>query len=584
MGLDYVEEEWNLINQNADQYLDTINSMYGIQDLENKYLDAIDQTDNISAQQKLNDLMQEELAALQEKDKLTQYDIDRANMKYEIALKQIALEEAQQNKSQLRLRRDSQGNYSYQFVSDESEIGQLRDELNELYNQLYNFDLEHYRDNLDQIYSVWVEYQEKMAEAAQINDPEERAQREALLQEQYGELINGLVEQNETIRLNLHESAFTELAELYDIDLENFKQLSEEQKNILLGDMIPQWESGIQDMADIFAGEGGFTNVCKDAMNDLKDATEDYEQSLEDIESTAGISFDEILDGTDNVIDSTDDLLWKNDELINSYENQLDAIRDIINELSSLIAKYNAAREAAITATEAAYKYWQEQQRQAAAEATKENANSGASSNSSLSSNSGNSGGGKGSGGGDGVLNVGDTVTYTGGTYYYDSYGTSPAGNRGPGKKVTVTQVKEDGRPYPIHVQSNNSAYGWLKRSQLSGYDTGGYTGDWGDNSGKLALLHKKELVLNKSDTSNLLQGIQILRNIVDSVGSSMISRMANLTSNIGINSNVPTNSDTLEQNVHIEANFPNVESSKEIEDALNNLVNVASQRVYRRR
>ena len=584
MGLDYVEEEWNLINQNADQYLDTINSMYGIQDLENKYLDAIDQTDNISAQQKLNDLMQEELAALQEKDKLTQYDIDRANMKYEIALKQIALEEAQQNKSQLRLRRDSQGNYSYQFVSDESEIGQLKDELNELYNQLYNFDLEHYKDNLDQIYSVWVEYQEKMAEAAQINDPEERAQREALLQEQYGELINGLVEQNETIRLNLHESAFTELAELYDIDLENFKQLSEDQKDILLGDMIPQWTSGVQDMADVFAGEDGFTNVCKDAMEDLKEATEDYEQSLEDIESTAGISFDTILDGTDNIINQTEDLLWENDELINSYEDQLDAIRDIINELSSLIAKYNAAREAAITATEAAYKYWQEQQRQAAAEAAKENANSGASSNSSSSSNSGNSGGGKGSGGGDGVLNVGDTVTYTGGTYYYDSYGTSPAGNRGPGKKVTVTQVKEDGRPYPIHVQSNNSAYGWLKRSQLSGYDTGGYTGDWGDNSGKLALLHKKELVLNRSDTSNLLQGIQILRNIVDSVGSSMISRMANLTSNIGINSNIPTSSDTLEQNVHIEANFPNVESSKEIEDALNNLVNVASQRVHRRR
>lgn len=584
MGLDYVEEEWNLINENADQYLDTINSMYGIQDLENKYLDAIDQTDNISAQQKLNDLMQEELAALQEKDKLTQYDIDRANMKYEIALKQIALEEAQQNKSQLRLRRDSQGNYSYQFVSDESEIGQLRDELNELYNQLYNFDLEHYRDNLDQIYSVWAEYQEKMAEAAQINDPEERAQREALLQEQYGELINGLVEQNETIRLNLHESAFTELAELYDIDLENFKQLSEDQKDILLGDMIPQWTSGVQDMADVFAGEDGFANVCKDAMEDLKEATEDYEQSLEDIESTAGISFDTILDGTDNIIDQTEDLLWENDELINSYEDQLDAIRDIINELSSLIAKYNAAREAAITATEAAYKYWQEQQRQAAAEAAKENANSGASSNSGSSSNSGGSGGGKGSGGGDGVLNVGDTVTYTGGTYYYDSYGTSPAGNRGPGKKVTVTQVKEDGRPYPIHVQSNNSAYGWLKRSQLSGYDTGGYTGDWGDNSGKLALLHKKELVLNRNDTSNLLQGIQILRNIVDSVGSSMMSRMANLTSNIGINSNVPTNSDTLEQNVHIEANFPNVESSKEIEDALNNLVNVASQRVYRRR
>ena len=95
LGLDYIEEEWNLINQNADQYLDTINQLFETQALENKYLDAIDQTDNVAAQKKLKDLMDEELATLREKDKLTQYDIDRANMKYEIALKQIALEEAQ---------------------------------------------------------------------------------------------------------------------------------------------------------------------------------------------------------------------------------------------------------------------------------------------------------------------------------------------------------------------------------------------------------------------------------------------------------------------------------------------------------
>lgn len=151
LGLDYVTEEWNLINKNADQYLDTINSLYGIQKIQNKYLDAIDQTDNISAQRRLNKLMEEEVKALQEKDKLTQYDIDRAERKYQIALKQIALEEAQQNKSTMRLRRDSQGNYSYQFVEDQNETDKLRDELSDLYNQLYNFDLDHYKDNLNQI-------------------------------------------------------------------------------------------------------------------------------------------------------------------------------------------------------------------------------------------------------------------------------------------------------------------------------------------------------------------------------------------------------------------------------------------------
>lgn len=79
-----------------------------------------------------------------------------------------------------------------------------------------------------------------MAEVAQINDPELRAERELLLQEQYGDLINGLVEQNETVRLNLHESGFTELAALYGIDVENFQAMTDEERDIMLEQMIPQ--------------------------------------------------------------------------------------------------------------------------------------------------------------------------------------------------------------------------------------------------------------------------------------------------------------------------------------------------------
>lgn len=154
LGLDYIEEEWNLINQNADQYLDTINSLYETQKLESKYLDAIDDTDNIAAQKQLKEIMDAELADLREKDKLTEYDIERANKRYEIALKQIALQEAQQNKSKMRLRRDSQGNYRYEYTADQDQIGQLQDELGDMYNSLYNFDKSRYQDNLNQIYDV----------------------------------------------------------------------------------------------------------------------------------------------------------------------------------------------------------------------------------------------------------------------------------------------------------------------------------------------------------------------------------------------------------------------------------------------
>lgn len=154
MGLDYVETQWDLINQNADRYLDTINSAYAIRELEKKYTDSINNTDMVTTQQRLKKLMDEQLANLKEKERLTQYDVDRANRLYEIELARIALEEAQRNKSQMRLRRDSQGNYTYQYVADEDAISEAENKLSNLYNDLYNFDRDRYNTVLNDIYDI----------------------------------------------------------------------------------------------------------------------------------------------------------------------------------------------------------------------------------------------------------------------------------------------------------------------------------------------------------------------------------------------------------------------------------------------
>ena len=177
--------------------------------------------------------MADELAILKEKDKLSQYDIDRANLKYEIALKQMALEEAQQNKTQLRLRRDSQGNYTYQYTSDEDDIAQKQQELSDLYNQLYNMDTDQYRSNLDELFSIWQEYQEAMREAAQINDPAERAKKQELIEREYGQLINSIIADNESIKANLQQSTMSQLFNLYEQNAENYDLMTQEQKDIL---------------------------------------------------------------------------------------------------------------------------------------------------------------------------------------------------------------------------------------------------------------------------------------------------------------------------------------------------------------
>ena len=399
MGLDYISKEWELINQNADRYLDQVNAIYETQSLQNKYLDAIENATNPTQQKKLNELMEDEITLLQEKDKLSQYDLDRANLKYEIAMKQMALEESQQKKTQLRLRRDSQGNYTYQYTNDDSEVSKLQQELSDLYNQLYNLDAGQYKSNLDELYSVWEQFQADMYEAAQINDPQKRKDREELLEREYGELINGIVADNEFIKQNLQQSTASQLFDLYDQNAENYEQMTETQKDILdnfisaeteyngmafdnlfglynqnleafdtmtqeqidtlMNDFIPQWDSGVQKMVDTIVGEGGFAEVTKSAIEEIMALA-----AIWDVERKA--AYDEAIAIAAQLQTETEELAKDNTELISTYDEQLKKVAEIIQQLADLKLAYEEAEAAAKKAAEEAYNYWQAASNEAA--------------------------------------------------------------------------------------------------------------------------------------------------------------------------------------------------------------------------
>ena len=80
----------------------------------------------------------------------------------------------------------------------------------------------------------------------------------------------------------------------------------------------------------------------------------------------------------------------------------------------------------------------------------------------------------------------------------------------------------------------------------------------------------------------NLLSAIEIVREITSSMNGFATDQLTNLQDDNrylldtylkdkGVSS--------LDQNVHIEANFPNVTQHTEIEQAFNNLINIASMR-----
>ena len=122
-------------------------------------------------------------------------------------------------------------------------------------------------------------------------------------------------------------------------------------------------------------------------------------------------------------------------------------------------------------------------------------------------------------------------------------------------------------------VVTGASGNNWLKH-----FDTGGYTGSWG-GEGKLAILDQKELVLNSTDTENILQAVAIVKTMND-----MLSGIRSDTSlaNINNSGNYNSSNGAIDQNVKIEAHFPNVKDHSEIEQALNNLVNQASQFAFK--
>ena len=113
---------------------------------------------------------------------------------------------------------------------------------------------------------------------------------------------------------------------------------------------------------------------------------------------------------------------------------------------------------------------------------------------------------------------------------------------------------------------------------------TGGYTGEWGED-GRLAVLHQKELVLNKEDTENFLSGIGMIRDMASLNGSiekSILRSIANMAVQVsGINpSSINTNNSTESNNntFNITAEFPNANNVDDIRQAILTLPNIASQ------
>ena len=569
LGLDYMQESYDRQVDNGDNYLDNPNRLYAIEKIRNKYEDALNSTSDLAAQRKIADVMAQQLKYLEEKDQLSQYEVERAEKIYDLTMKQIALQEAQANKSQLRLKRDAQGNYSYQYVADQDAINDAQQEVNDAMNDLYNFDLENYRDILGQATELTKEYEElvtEILENAALSE-EERTQRLAEVKNWYYTEMNALEEQLAINKVNLQESANMELEELY-------RQNNEIFQGVIFEEMVPGWNGALDEMVTNFTED--FIPRCEESMRDLEAETKQYQDEIDVLAAQAGVDFGLIKTGTDAVIGATQQLMQTNEAVIGTYNQEMSAIMGAVNAMEQLIQKYQEAQQQAIATADAAAKMWNALQLGAysttASAAIEGIANSIKDTAKELNSM------------GDAVSNTAKQVGAVEKEKEKTSNGYSIVVG---GELVQHGLTKEEA--YRVSAKIPN--YGpsvsimtdedWWKR--VGRFATGGYTGDWHSNDGKLAVLDSKELVLNADDTKNMLDAVNIVRHIVASLDGSMNTRVAGMAINPDFTQALSGvgGASAVDQNVTISASFPNVSSHTEIEQAFENLVNRASQAAW---
>jgi hypothetical protein len=91
-------------------------------------------------------------------------------------------------------------------------------------------------------------------------------------------------------------------------------------------------------------------------------------------------------------------------------------------------------------------------------------------------------------------------------------------------------------------------------------------------------MLHQKELVLNATDTQNILTAVSLMRDMIAGSTTGLFN-MNGLSNNISSSYNPVT-----EQRVEIQASFPNATDADDIRRALINLSDNAYQYSYRTR
>lgn len=600
VGLDLLQDKYDHYIEQNERYFDKVNEAYQVSAWYNKLQQDIDNTTNSAHKERLKAL-QEEINQRREGNKLSQYDLDILNAKYQVLQAQMALEDAQNAKNQIQLVRDSQGNWNYQYTADQDQIANAQQNLLDAENDWYNIAKQQVTDVTGEIVSTWKECQDKIKDIYSdmtLTDEERSAQAQEIYK-YYSEKIkyleeekqNAIADMTEAGNKNLIDNAIITgdtITDLTGITTEELKQLvadsgesiadilmknSEQLKEIAGNntDLIDKFNNTYaKDLDDMTQNTTNFEDELRKLLDQAQRDFDNYKDKVQNVASETGTTLDNLAQETDKVSEATDQLRERGDEAKDTLWNMIDAAQNASDGYLELAQSIWDTVEAlrALASQQAQF---------AASSSSKGNSSKGYDPNTDYS----------------GVIMDGIANGWLeyGSKEYKEltSQRENKIDDMGLTKEYFGTRGDAADNRYKdsTSVGQYESEEEWKKKMQalgVPGFATGGYTGIFDD--AKLAFLHQKELVLNQSDTENILAAVQAVRtigtdlfkSIEKSLDGNAIAAMTLMGQKLNPVATAPIQ-DFIEQTVHIDkVEFPNVTSRTEIEEAFISLTNDAAQ------
>lgn len=596
LGFDQLQAKYNRTKDEDNRFLDGVNRFVETQDLNNKVQESIAKASTDYAKSTLKAL-QDEFAERQANADLSEYDLKIMEAKYNMTLKQIALEEAQNAKSKVRLVRGANGNYNYLFTADEADINNKQQEYLKAMQDYYNIAKDQTENITGEIVSLWQEMSEEIRKIYE-DDTLNAEQRQnaineiqAYYQKKYADLAKMQTDAAKDMK-DAGNAALTEqqkAAGKYGDDTsetaqnfqKNFQRILEE-----MGGNANDFNSAYSDqLINLVAIEGSFTETTAEMFAKLNEALTKYKGNISNISSEIGVSYDQLSDKVDRLTQANEELQDKATSAIDEIWNKISELQDVTEAQAAWTKEvYNtiaAIQKLASETATAVQKY---------NEAVSSINRLGATGSWSGGSGSGGNGSGIGSNGYQ-SSSTDTSTTSSAGTYYWIQNDTIVSRYF---KKKEDAIAWINARPeYGLNRSTTLKSGSFLDYSnstsgRIMKYATGGYTGDWGSD-GRLAVLHQKELVLNQEDTKNMLAAVQSIRELAPSMIAEMRARISGTAAASqslfgsrysGMRSAFDRKATELAQSVQINADFPGVRDAIEIKEALESLVQTSAQRI----